>query len=62
MLILIILLIGAVFVISTNNIDIKDEAGREVFVKAYSLWLGNAVRTMKEVTIKVINTDWLPDK
>lgn len=60
MIILMFLIIGALFVISNENLHLNDKKELERFYDSYYLWVGNVFNNLKSVTADVIKVDWLP--
>jgi hypothetical protein len=54
------LFIGALFIISTQNIHIGISQERGVFVHAYTGWITGLVNHAIEITGDVVKVDWLP--
>lgn len=55
-----LLFLGALFIISNNNLHLKDVGEREVFFKYYSSWLENIFNQGQSVTSYVVRFEWLP--
>lgn len=55
-----LLFLGALFIISNNNLHLGDNGEREVFFNYYSSWLGNIFNQGLEVTSYVVKFEWLP--
>jgi hypothetical protein len=62
MLIIIFLMIGALFIISTNNLALKDSGNFSKFIGMYVSWLGKVFENTKGISSNVIKMDWLPGK
>jgi len=60
LIILIILLIGAFFIISNEHLSISKKENVKRFFNLYSNWLFNVFDNIKGLTANVINTRWLP--
>ena len=58
--VLIFLLVGALFIINQNRIDVKEKEGKITFTKVYAKWLWDSAKNIKEVTAYIIKMDWLP--
>ncbi len=54
--------ISALFIISNENLYLRDSIDRETFFNTYSIWLGNIFSQSMEVANFVINLKWLPDE
>lgn len=57
-----LLFLGALFIISNNNLHLAVATEREVFVDTYSAWFSNLVAQGVEVTGYVVKFEWLPQK
>ncbi len=55
-----LLVLGALFIISNNNLHLLVPIEREVFFNLYSGWLGGLFNQGIEVTAYVVEFDWLP--
>ncbi|MBA7615343.1 hypothetical protein ES703_22623 [subsurface metagenome] len=53
--------ISALFIISNENLYLREPVDRETFFNTYSTWLGNLFSQSIEVAGSVINLKWLPD-
>ena len=60
MTILIFLILGAFFIISNENLALKEKDNFETLKDRYLEWLGNLFDNTKDLTGYVINSDWLP--
>ena len=60
MLLLIFLLVGAFFIISQNNLSIKEPENLEKFTLEYSRWITGIFDKTKGATGYIIRLDWLP--
>ncbi len=58
---IIFLLIGAFFIVSENNLALKNEDERLEFGRMYSKWVANVIDNGKEITGYVVKMNWLPD-
>lgn len=58
--ILIFLFLGAMFIISNENIHLKNSEGLSKFTVEYSNWLNNLFENTKTVTGYVAKLEWLP--
>ena len=61
MLIVMFFIIGALFIISENKIDMREEAGQGKFISIYISWLGQIFDNTKATIGYVVKMDWLPD-
>ena len=57
-----LLFLGALFIISNQNLHLIDSHEREIFVNSYSSWLGDLFEHGQEVTAFVVKFEWLPSK
>lgn len=62
MFIVIFIMIGALFIISENNLALKESKNIKEFGFLYMDWLGKIFDNSKRITSSVINLDWLPNK
>jgi hypothetical protein len=53
--------ISALFIISNENLYLRDPIDRETFFDTYYTWLGNLFSQSIEVAGSVIDLEWLPD-
>lgn len=60
MIVIMFFVIGALFIISENNLYMGKAEDSGKFSKLYSAWLDNIFSNIKSVTGYVINLDWLP--
>ncbi|MEM4325711.1 MAG: hypothetical protein QXU40_00195 [Candidatus Pacearchaeota archaeon] len=56
-----VLFISALFIISNENLNIKDPEDRSVFFDLYSLWAKKVFNQSMEIAGYVVNSKWLPD-
>jgi len=54
--------ISALFIISNEDLYLRDPVDRELFFSTYSTWLGNLFDQSAGVVGSVINLKWLPDE
>jgi len=54
--------IGALFIISNNNLAIYHQENFTTFSKMYVGWLGNIYSNIINMTGYVVKLDWLPQK
>ncbi len=57
-----LLFLGALFIISNQNIHMGVSSERQAFFQDYSAWIGNIFNKAVDLTAYVIKVDWLPDK
>lgn len=57
-----LLFLGALFIISNQNLHLGVSSERQVFFHDYSAWIGNIFNKAVDVTGYIIKVDWLPDK
>jgi hypothetical protein len=55
------LLLGAFFIISNENLSLKESSNFDEFTDMYYDWLGSLFENGKELTGNVINSEWLPE-
>jgi len=60
-LVIMFLLIGSFFIISENNLALKDEEARKEFGKLYSSWFNQIFENSKNLVGYVVKLDWLPN-
>jgi len=54
-------MIGALFIISNDNLSLINPEERTDFVRSYVLWFSSIGENIKQITGQVIATDWIPD-
>ncbi len=54
------LFIGALFIISNENLHLKDANEREIFFQHYYDWLNTLFSHTTQITAYVTNSEWLP--
>jgi len=54
------LLIGAFFIISQNNLALKETGNLNKFISLYSAWLSRILDNSSNTLGYVIKMDWLP--
>jgi len=54
------LMIGALFVVSEKNINLKNEEGLKSFATGYFSWIGQTIKNIGTGTGYIIKLDWLP--
>jgi hypothetical protein len=52
--------LGALFIISNENLHLTNPLDLEVFTSQFTLWLGNLFEHSMEITSYVVNSEWLP--
>lgn len=62
MLIIIFLMIGALFIISENNINLREKSARNDFKVLYLSWFNQLFGNTKNIIGYVVKFDWLPEK
>lgn len=55
------LLFGAFFIVSNENLALKDSDKRGIFIRHYYGWFVNIFSNTKSLTGNVIHSNWLPD-
>lgn len=55
------LLIGALFIVSNENLALKDPGNFERFSSLYASWLGSVFDNGKQITGYVVQAHWVPD-
>ena len=54
-------LIGAFFIISTQNLALVHEGNLEIFVHEYGSWLVDVAQKTGGLTAYVVKVEWLPN-
>ena len=54
------IVLGALFIISNQNLHLAVASERAIFFDAYSSWFTNIVDQLVQVTGYVVRFDWLP--
>jgi len=62
MIVLKILFVGALLIVSNQNLHLADETEREVFFETYFAWIGSLADQGVKVTSYVVKFEWLPPK
>ena len=57
-----LLLIGAFFIISENHLALKDSENREKFLGMYLEWFNKIFENSKNLIGYVVKLDWLPEE
>ncbi len=60
--IIVFFLVAALFIISENNLSLKDEQSRQELQVKYYSWLNKTFVNVKGLTGYVVKLDWLPKK
>jgi len=55
------LLVGATFIISENNLALKDAENRKKFGAMYMTWFDQLFENSKNLVGYVVRLDWLPE-
>ena len=55
-----LIVLGALFIISNQNLHLAVAVERDAFFDAYSSWITNIVSQFADVTGYVVRFDWLP--
>jgi len=58
--IVMILCIGAFFIISQNNLHMNESANVDRFFSLYTSWIGKCFQSVGSLTAHVIRLEWLP--
>lgn len=57
---MIFFLLGALLIISNNNLALVNKGNLETFSVLYSAWLNNVYSNTYSLTGKIIQLEWLP--
>ena len=57
-----LLFLGALFIISNQNLHLLDDEERGLFFDSYSTWLDNMFNQGMDITGYVVKFEWLPPK
>ena len=60
MIIIKLLIIGALFIISNQNLHLGISQEREIFFNAYSGWITNILNKIVDVTGHFVRLEWVP--
>ena len=60
MLIIMFLCIGALFIVSQNNLALGNPKNVDNFVSLYGNWLKGSVENLGSLTSHVVKMEWLP--
>ncbi|MBS3098668.1 hypothetical protein J4462_00485 [Candidatus Pacearchaeota archaeon] len=55
------LLIGALFIVTNENLALQDQANREIFYIEFQSWISDLSTHIGEITGYIINSEWLPE-
>lgn len=55
-----LIVLGALFIISNQNLHLAIAAERTAFFDAYYSWMTNIIHQIAQVTGYVVRFDWLP--
>ena len=55
-------MIGALFIVSENNLALKNPEARSDFGKFYTGWFSKLFDNSKSLVGYVVKLDWLPEK
>jgi len=61
-LVFLFLFFGALFIVSNENLHLKDGEERGEFLSLYYSWIVDVATKVKSVTGHIIGFDWVPDK
>ena len=56
------LLIGAFFIISENNLALRDSENRTKFAELYTSWADKIFDNSRNLAGYVVKLDWMPEK
>ena len=56
------LFFSAFFIISNENLALKDHDARLKFARSYYAWFVDILGNLKSITGSVIKAEWIPDK
>lgn len=56
--IVILFIVLAVFIITTNNLNLKDSSDRKTFIKTYTGYITKVGKNIKDLTKQAIQQDW----
>jgi len=54
------LLIGALFIVSNENLALQGKEDREFFFETFQTWISSLTGNFGEITGYVVNSEWLP--
>jgi hypothetical protein len=55
------LVIGALFLVSNNNLYLSNVDDRAIFLGMFGDWIGNLYGQTIEISGYVVNSEWLPE-
>jgi hypothetical protein len=55
-----VLVLGALFIISNNNLALKEQGNLAIFGEQYFAWIGSLYGSAQTMTGYIIKVDWLP--
>ncbi|MBS3071559.1 hypothetical protein J4408_01070 [Candidatus Pacearchaeota archaeon] len=56
------LFVGALFIVSNNQLYLSDSHDLNQFYDMYHLWLSNVFDNVKQLTSYVVKSEWLPEE
>lgn len=59
--VIVLLLFGAFFIVSNENLALKNPDNRLIFARHYYGWFVSILGNVKSITGDVIHSQWLPD-
>ncbi len=59
--IIMLLLIGAFFIISQNNLALNNSENIKTFFSSYNNWINNLIGNVGELTGYIVKLEWLPE-
>ena len=62
MFIVMLLFVGAFFIISQDNLSLKEQENRHILAEKYYAWTQSIFSQAGELTGYVVRMNWLPDK
>ncbi len=58
--VLLFLLVGALFIVSNENLQLADREEQREFIALYRLWLSSIGENVRAITGQVIAAEWVP--
>jgi len=58
--VIVFFILGALLIISNNNLALYDSSNMKIFFTSYSNWIENVYTNAFDLTEKVIEFEWLP--
>lgn len=55
-----LLILGALFIVSNEELHLSEEGNMAIFGEMYFQWLGSLIDSGKSITGFVIDVEWLP--